>query len=162
MEIMTIGKFLESLSEAEKKEIYEKDDRHTSFYEALDNNAIETKNYLQVVKERNVYFAYGEFLDRFRECSKEKMQQLINERPDDESEEDLINVAKLAATIEILCKEYSLSIPTWVMEEQYFLKDDYWTEDVTILEYKQLLKETSPEEFKKRKLYFGDNVMDRY
>lgn len=119
-----------------------------------------TKEYMRDIAEAGRYNAYGNFLDRFRSAkNNETRQYLIAERPDDD---DLypIDMAKLAATVERLVKEYGLKMPEWVLDEKYILEMPYFAE-AKIPEYRKLLQETALPEFAKRNIFIGDNCMDR-
>lgn len=119
---------------------------------------IYTKNYMEeCMYDKNL--AYGNFLDRFRACTKEEMQELIAERPQND-DLDINEVACLAATVETFVKEYALSMPDWVMDKKYYLKEAYYGW-IMNPEYQAFLRETSPEEFAKRNVFLGDNVMVR-
>lgn len=119
-----------------------------------------SKEYMRDIAAVGRYNAYGNFLDRFRGArNQETRQYLIAERPEHD-ELYHIDAAKLAATIEVLAKEYGLNIPAWVMDEKYILQEPYYA-GVKLPAYQKLLEETSLPEFAKRNLYLGDNCMDR-
>lgn len=125
---------------------------------------IETKNYIKEIEETDRYTAYGNFLDRFRDCDGEgegrKLQEyIIKDKPID-SNKYPIDTAKLAATVEVLAKERNIKIPLWVYDSDCYLEEAYYA-GTKIPEYRKLLEETAIPEFKKRKLYLGDNCMSR-
>ena len=125
---------------------------------------IETKYYIKEIEETDRYTAYGNFLDRFRGCDGEgegrKLQEyIIKDKPID-SNKYPIDIAKLAATVEVLAKERNMKIPLWVYDSDCYLEEAYYA-GAKIPEYKKLLKDTAIPEFKKRKLYLGDNCMSR-
>lgn len=119
-----------------------------------------TKEYMRDVADAGRYNAYGNFLDRFRGARNDATRQyLIAERPD---QDDMypIDAAKLAATVEVLAKECGLAIPEWVMDDKYILKAPFYG-GVKSPAYRKMLEKTSLPEFAKRKLFLGDNCMDR-
>jgi hypothetical protein len=121
---------------------------------------IYTKDYVREIDESHPYTAYGNFLDRLRYCKDNEIRQiLIAERPDND-EKYPIEMAQLAASVEVLVKEYGLSMPEWVMDEKYILKEPFY-DGVKNPEYKKLLKETAIPEFAKRNLFLGADCMSR-
>lgn len=127
-------------------------------------NMIETKYYIKEIEETDRYTAYGNFLDRFRGCDGEaegrKLQEYIIKDKPINSNKYPIDTTKLAATVEALAKERNMKIPSWVYDSDCYLKEAYYG-GAKIPEYRKLLKDTSIPEFKKRKLYLGDNCMSR-
>ena len=53
-----------------------------------------------------------------------------------------------------------MKIPSWVYDNDCYLEEAYYA-GAKIPAYKKLLKDTAIPEFKKRKLYLGDNCMSR-
>lgn len=125
---------------------------------------IETKNYMKEIEETDKYTAYGNFLDRFRGCDGEnegrKLQEYIIKDKPINSNKYPIELAVIAATVEVLSKERNMRIPSWVYDSDCYLKEAYYA-GTKIPEYRKLLKDTTIQEFKKRKLYLGDNCMSR-
>lgn len=108
-----------------------------------------SKDYMSDIAAVGRYNAYGNFLDRFRGARNQKKRQyLITERPD-QDDKYLIDAAKLAATIEVLAKEYGLAIPSWILDEKYVLREPYYVGNFTPA-YQKLLESTSLPEFTKR------------
>ena len=125
---------------------------------------IETKYYIKEIEETDRYTAYGNFLDRFRGCDGEgkgrKLQEyIIKDKPID-SNKYPIELVVIAATVEVLAKERNMKIPSWVYDGDCYLEEAYYA-GAKIPEYRKLLEDTAIPEFKKRKLYLGDNCMSR-
>lgn len=120
--------------------------------------AIYTRDYMEECSH-DKQLAFGNFIDRFRGCNKEEMQELIVERPVND-ELDIKEIACLAAAVEIFVKEYGLMLPDWVMDKKYYLQEGYYGW-ITNPEYQIFLRKTSPEEFAKRNVFLGANVMSR-
>lgn len=115
---------------------------------------IETKNYIKEIEETDRYTAYGNFLDRFRGCDGEgegrKFQEyIIKDKPID-SNKYPIELAVIAATVEVLAKERNIKIPSWVYDSDCYLKEAYYA-GAKIPEYRKLLEDTAIPEFKKKK-----------
>ena len=125
---------------------------------------IETINYIKEIEETDRYTAYGNFLDRFRGCDGEadgrKLQEYIIKEKPINSNRYPIELAVIAATVEVLAKERNMKIPSWAYDSDCYLKEGYYG-GAKIPEYRKLLKDTAIPEFKKRKLYLGDNCMSR-
>lgn len=125
---------------------------------------IETKNYMKEIDETDRYTAYGNFLDRFRELDREdggrEMQEyIIKDKPLNGAMKP-IELSVIAASVEVLAKERNITVPNWVYDSNCFLDEEYYA-DAKIPEYRKLLKDTAIPEFKKRKLFLGDNCMSR-
>ena len=119
-----------------------------------------TKEYIHDIQDAGRYNAYGNFLDRFRSArNNETRQFLIAERPDDDNLYP-VDMAKLAATVERLVKEYGLKMPEWVLDERYILSEPYYA-GAKIPGYRKMLQETALPEFARRNIFIGDNCMDR-
>ena len=124
----------------------------------MEKDLIHTKDYLEYVKVDR-YAAYGNFLDRFRECNNKGRQRLIAERP--EAHPDYhVDLAILAATVEVLVKEYGLSMPKWVSDPIYIQEEPYYG-GAENPDYQMFLEKTALPEFAKRNLFLGDNCMNR-
>lgn len=116
-----------------------------------------TKDYMQDVKQ-DKYLAYSAFLHQFKTLTNEERQEAIGYAPDN-SEQSMVDAAKLAATVECLAKQYKLTIPEWVYEERFILPKPYYG-GALFKEYRKFLRETSLPEFARRNLFLGDNVMN--
>lgn len=125
---------------------------------------IETKNYMKEIDETDRYTAYGNFLDRFRELDREdggrEMQEYIIKDKPLNSAMKPIELSVIAASVEVLAKERNITVPNWVYDSNCFLDEEYYA-GAKIPEYRKLLKDTAIPEFKKRKLFLGDNCMSR-
>lgn len=121
-----------------------------------------TKDFLRIVDQTTFEFSYGTFLDVFRQTRNiELKKEMINLPPvENGSIEHHIYAASLAATVEELCKEFSMEIPDWVFLSNYVLEEPYY-HGVTMPDYQKFLQENSLPAFKKRNIFVGDNVMSR-
>lgn len=121
---------------------------------------IETRNYMIEIEQTDRYRAYGNFLDRFRNCKDRELQAyLIKDKPIN-SHKYPIDLAIISAVAERFAHEYELEVPAWVYDDDCFLDEPHYG-GARLPEMKQLNTETALPEFKKRKLYLGDNIMNR-
>jgi hypothetical protein len=63
-----------------------------------------------------------------------------------------------AATVEELCKRVSLSSPAWVNQRDYVLAEPWFYDSQPSL--REWLLSTTPEPYKRRNIFVGDNVLD--
>jgi len=68
--------------------------------------------------------------------------------------------ALFAGAIEQLCTEDSLVIPSWVTEPQYYLQEP-WYPTARKEKLRQIMEEVTPNSFKQRKVFVGDNALVR-
>ena len=62
--------------------------------------------------------------------------------------------AIIAAVVESLANDNGLKVPEWVNKAEYFLDIPYYQLNTTNKNYQKYLIDVSPNEFKKRKLFF--------
>lgn len=68
--------------------------------------------------------------------------------------------AYLAGVVEKVSQELKLSIPNWVYNSYYYLESDWFPPEVEKLDFlKEMLKISSPEPFKSRKIYVSENAI---
>jgi len=102
--------------------------------------------------------AFCTFLDEFKQ-SMNKME-LISEQP------DIVSMVPkeycmLAAATHKLANDNGIKVPEWVYDEIFFLKEPVYALDTKNSEYRTFLEETSPEEYKQRNIFYGENVLMR-
>ena len=104
---------------------------------------------------------YGQFLDDFYGANDVVREELIKEAPISKDDRPKHYNAMLAAVCESLAKAYNLPIPTWVNYDCYFLVSPTFSFNTKNNEFQKYLLQTTPCEFAKRNIFFGDNVMNR-
>jgi len=102
--------------------------------------------------------AFCTFLDGFIH-SMDK-EELLSEQPNVESLNPK-DYCMLAAAAHKLANDNGLEVPEWVFNGVFFLKEPVYALDTKNTEYQNFLKETSPDEYKLRNLFFGKNVLMR-
>ena len=106
-------------------------------------------------------FLFCTFLDSFYRCkTKEEKGQLIMEEPEKGALKHK-ELALLASTAHKLAADNGVEIPQWVYDDKYFLKSPVYEFNTKNREYRAYLRETSPQEYKMRNIYYGDNVLMR-
>ena len=109
----------------------------------------------------NENLLYGQFLDDFyREKDSEGKFALIKDEPNF-VQNNVIFMCILAGTAEKLAHDYGLDVPDWVMGSKYILKEVYYAFDTKNPDFQELLKNTTPEEYKRRNLMVGDTMLAR-
>lgn len=105
-------------------------------------------------------FALNTFLDEFYECDdKEKSLLLV-----DEPIGGILNIRQyctLAAAAHKLANEYFLAVPSWTMKEEYIMPYSIYAFGASKKEEQDLLKVTTPNEYKIRNLFLGSKVLKR-
>ena len=104
---------------------------------------------------------YGELLDNFYSATTdEEKWELIKEEPIYNKNHEKF-MSMLAGTVEKLARDYDLPIPKWVHKSIYTLKEIYYAFNTKNPEFQKYLKEVTPEEYKKRNLFIGENALER-
>jgi len=112
------------------------------------------------VAHNNFTLAFGQFLDNFRSTPEEQKYLLIKDEPKHEGA-DKVTLCHAAAAVHKLANDNGLNIPKWVHNPVYILPEPYYAHNVRNIEFQRYLHETSPPEYAKRNVYFGDNVLLR-
>lgn len=112
-------------------------------------------------KDRDETLLFCQFLDDFySEKSADGKYQLIKEEPVyDES--SCVFMCMLACAVHKLANDYNLETPKWVFNEKYVLKDIHYAFDTKDREYQEFLQKNTPDEYKCRNLYYGEDVLKR-
>jgi hypothetical protein len=64
-----------------------------------------------------------------------------------------------AASVEYLCEQYDLPCPQWAQDPQFFLEEPwYYAIGADLPRVQEKLRQTTPEPFKRRNVFFGDRV----
>ena len=67
----------------------------------------------------------------------------------------------LACAAHKLARDNGLQTPEWVYDKKFVMPKPVYAFNTKNEEYKKLLKETSPEEYSSRNIYYGDRVLQR-
>ena len=67
----------------------------------------------------------------------------------------------LACAAHKLANDNSIEVPEWVFDEKYIMKNPYYAFNTKNKEYQEFLRDTSPEEYTSRNVFYGGNVLQR-
>lgn len=110
------------------------------------------------INDKELFF--GEWLDDFYHNSKSIRQMMIDKEPTYlKNEREFMSY--IAASIEFLSNKYKLDKPDWIYKEIYFNESDCYAFNTKNDEYRIFLKNNTPLEFSKRKLFVGNNILKR-
>ncbi|GHO59265.1 hypothetical protein [Ktedonobacter robiniae] len=110
------------------------------------------------------WVALGNFMNDFYGYFVEKRQELIDEPivvPENATEEQLRWAVFFAASAEYHANKYNLQIPEWCQDSMYTEVKEEWVMSVRPSPseaIRERYKNTSPEEFRRRKIYCGSRV----
>jgi hypothetical protein len=109
------------------------------------------------------WIVIGDFLDDWRSASRELRQGLIETPIKALCEDPALHrwAVFFAAMVEQLCLEAGLAVPEWVERPEYMLVDPWYLYRGTRAEWHAWQEATSPEPFKKRRIYGGDQILTR-
>jgi hypothetical protein len=113
--------------------------------------------YLSVSKNNDwesIWFALSNFLDDFKRCPNPDRLESPPKSIDNKTD------AFLAGCVEHLSRQHQMPIPSWVKEEQYYLKEPFFPSGLKG-SYRIFLLIDSPISFKSRNIYVEYNVLSR-
>ena len=114
----------------------------------------------EVSKEFDYIFAVCTFLDEFYETDDKDKSMLLVEEPS-EGILDRKQFCCLAAAAHKLANDYNLNIPEWVMQDKFTMPNPVYAFNAEDKSDRDLLKITTPNEYKIRNLYLGANILKR-
>ena len=101
---------------------------------------------------------FGDFLDcYYRSDADIKMKMTFAEPVGD----DKVFLCELACATEKLSNENNLPVPRWTRKRKYFLKSPHYAFGTKNVGFQTFLQQTTPVEYSKRNLYYGENVLKR-
>ena len=103
-------------------------------------------------------FAFCTFLDDFKRS--ENKSELIAEQPETELLKP-VECCMLACAAHKLANDNGIETPFWVYDQKYILQTPVYALNTKNEEYRFFLEQTSPKEYKQRKLFYGANVLMR-
>ena len=110
--------------------------------------------------DNDFIFAFCTFLDEFYHSDSEEKTSLLADEP----EQGVLKhkeLCMLACAAHKLANDNKITPPEWVYDKKFTLKKPVYAFDTKNKEYRELLKETSPDEYKVRNLFYGSNVLKR-
>ena len=113
-----------------------------------------------VSKEFDYIFAVCTFLDEFYEADYEDKNMMLVDEPTG-GILDQKQYCNLAAAAHKLANDYNLYTPAWVMKNKYTMPYPVYAFNAEDKDDQELLKITTPNEYKIRNLYLGANILKR-
>lgn len=115
----------------------------------------------RILQGEQPWVAFGDFLDDWRRSEGNDRLELVAQPLEQAPSPDEQHWAALfAAAIEQLCTVENFPVPPWVTEPRFFLLEP-WYPTARKERLRQFMEETTPEIFKRRKVFVGDRVLLR-
>jgi hypothetical protein len=119
------------------------------------------ESFKRILEGENPWVAFGDFLDDWRRSDYEDRLELAAQPLEKASTLDQQRWAALfAGAIEQLCTLENHPVPSWTKEPCYYLQES-WFPSARKEEFRRLVAETTPEVFKRRKVFVTDRVLMR-
>ena len=113
----------------------------------------------EIYQGENPWVAIGCFLNDWWSSENNERVKLVSDPPPPAITSDDKRWATFcAATVEELCKRASLASPAWANQREYFLAEPWFY--YAQLSQREWLLSTTPEPYKRRNIFVGDNVLD--
>jgi hypothetical protein len=113
----------------------------------------------EIYQGEDPWVAIGCFLNDWWSSEEDKQASLISDPlPPSITLEGKRWAAFCAATVEELCQRASLISPAWTNKQEYFLVEPWFY--YPQLSQREWLLSTTPESYKRRNIFVGDNVLD--
>ncbi len=119
------------------------------------------KNISQLLDKEDEMLLYGQLLDNFYSAKTDNEKLLLIIEEPEYNEHHIVFMCMLAGTVEKLAKDFNLPIPKWVNKDKYVMKYIYYAFDTQNPEFQKYLRETTPEEYKKRNIMVGETMLER-
>lgn len=106
--------------------------------------------------EAGFTYIYSTFIQVFSMVSEEEKIESIRSEP----QPGILSNREysiLAATAHQLANKYELPVPDWVFQEKFIQPFPCYPRDTKNERYQKILRETTPEEFANRNLFYGEN-----
>jgi hypothetical protein len=106
--------------------------------------------------------AVGDFLEDWRSLP-EARERLIQEEPPAPGDHPEMQrwAAFCAAMVEVLCQETGLPVPAWAQRPEYTLADPWYLYPGKHRKLMAWQEQTTPEPFKRRNIFGGDQILTR-
>jgi len=108
----------------------------------------------------NYTLALGVFLDDFNGCDLTNKALSLQDEPTT-GILDRVQYCKLAAAAHKLANDNSLLVPEWTQKEKYIMPHPVYAFDSEDSDFRELLKDITPSEYKIRNLFLGTGVLKR-
>jgi len=104
--------------------------------------------------------ALGLFLDDFYSCDLQNKALALRREPE-KGILTMVQYCKLAAAAHKLANDYALPVPKWTMKGEYTMPYPVYAFGSDNIDFHELLKESTPDEYKIRNLFLGPGVLKR-
>jgi len=111
-------------------------------------------------KEFDYIFAVCTFLDEFYEADYNDKSLLLEDEPEN-GILDQKQYCNLAAAAHKLANDYNLPVPQWAMQNKYKMPYPVYAFNAEDKDDQNLLRITTPNEYRMRNLYLGANILKR-
>ena len=110
--------------------------------------------------DNDFIFAFCTFLDEFYHADDDKRKLLLTEEPEKGSL-DPKQYCTLAAAAHKLANDYGFDTPKWAMQNKYIMPYPVYAFNTSNPEHQKFLRTVTPNEYKIRNLFSGNNVLKR-
>jgi hypothetical protein len=115
---------------------------------------------IAVEYDNDFIFAFCSFLDEFFAADSKEKELLLFDEPQ-RSTLNQKQYCTLAAAAHKLANDYGLSVPAWVMQDKFIMPYPVYAFNTSKPEHQEFLRTVTPDEYKMRNLFSGDNVLTR-
>jgi hypothetical protein len=110
--------------------------------------------------DNDFIFAFCTFLDEFYAADGKEKALSLSDEPK-KSKLNQKQYCTLAAAAHKLANDYGLTVPAWVMQDKFKMPRPVYAFNTSKPEHQEFLRTVTPEEYKMRNLFSGDNVLKR-
>ena len=112
-------------------------------------------------KGESLWVAHGDFVDDWRRSNREDRLELISDPlPEASTQQERQWAALFVASIEQLCIQDELAVPSWIKARQYRLQEP-WYPEARSENMRRYLRETTPLIFAQYNVFGGNDILDR-
>ena len=121
---------------------------------------MQVKDIFNVMDKEAIDYNIANFLDYFYHVDKDEQQMIIMEEPQYNEYASSADYAYVAAMVEKLCQDYGLNYPSWILKNEYFLKEP-WFPPYVKGKARIYLMLYSPLAFLRRNIFVSENAISR-
>ena len=102
---------------------------------------------------------YCQHIDNLKNLNDKEIERYIQTFPADlESQQEKI---LYAASIEYICNRKNLEKPNWISDEEFFSANPIFACNTQNKNFQDFLIKTSPIEYSRRNIFYGDKILRR-
>jgi len=110
--------------------------------------------------DNDFIFAFCTFLDEFYHADRDEKKLLLADEPE-KGVLDQRQYCTLAAAAHKLANDYRLDVPAWAMQSKFKMPYPVYAFNTSKPEHQEFLRNVTPDEYKIRNLFSGNNVLKR-